>query len=539
MTTPGGDAPWRDSLAPGGRTSRRLHAVGLSVVVALAAISVGAAAAVDQANHAAQRDRLFHTAERVERYAAERYLAYEEILEGTAALFRASERVTEAEFAEYVRSLDLEAHYPAMHGIGFAVPVADEALEEVERAVASEHPGFAIHPRVRAPLHYVVRFREPAEPNRRVLAFDLASEPRRRAAIEEAARTGLPTLTERVTLLQDPGSGPAFLLFQAVRLPSAAGSAEAGVVGWVYTMFTAKELLEDAPRVAGGNVDLEVSDDPSGRARLLDTDPGTSRSARDRDAVTLPLHLGRRTWSVAVRPGPSFVLASERDEPVVVLVLGLVVTTVTGAFILALLRTRTRAIHLAEGMTRALRDSERELREANARLAQLALEDGLTGTSNRRFFDERLREECARADRTGAALSLVLVDVDHFKAFNDLYGHPEGDACLRAIARALAGSTRRPGDVLARYGGEEFVLLLPGLDVGKAAELAEAARVRIAELVIPHEASRHAKVTASFGVAEWGEGGLARTPEALVNAADAALYVAKDRGRNRVVVAPT
>lgn len=505
------------------------------MVVALATLSVGAAAAVDRANHAAQRDRLFHTAERVERYAAERYLAYEEILEGTAALFRASERVTEAEFAEYVRSLDLESHYPAMHGIGFAVPVEDDRLAEFERTEAREHPGYAVHPSVRMPLHYVVRYREPVDRNRPVLAFDLASEPTRKAAIERATRTSRPTLSGRLRLIQDPGAGPAFLLFLAVRTPAGDG---ARPVGWVYTMFTAEELLTDAPRLAGENVEVQVRDAPHGGAVVLDTARRGSTRTRDRVQVTLPLRLGDRVWSVTVRPGEGFVLASERDEPVVVLVLGLVVTTVTGAFILSLLRTRARAIHLAAGMTSALRESERELREANARLGQLAMEDGLTGTSNRRFFDGRLREECARADRSGSPLALVLVDVDHFKAFNDRYGHPEGDACLRAIARCLAGSARRPGDVLARYGGEEFVLLLPGLDAEAAAELAEAARRRVEELTIPHDASLHAKVTASFGVAEWGRES-ARTPEALVSAADAALYTAKSRGRNRVVVAPS
>src|SRR5688572_29099816 len=176
------------------------------------------------------------------------------------------------------------------------------------------------------------------------------------------------------------------------------------------------------------------------------------------------------------------------------------------------------------------------LRGAAAELEATATTDGLTGIATRRRFDEALAREWRRTARAGAPLSLVLVDVDHFKAYNDRYGHPAGDACLRSVASQLAAAARRPGDLVARYGGEEFALLLPGTDSAGAAAVAGRACAAVERLAIPHGASSVGPyVTISAGVATtWltpsdDVGGAA----VLVAAADGALYQAKERGRGR------
>lgn len=179
--------------------------------------------------------------------------------------------------------------------------------------------------------------------------------------------------------------------------------------------------------------------------------------------------------------------------------------------------------------------SERALRAANEALERLASTDGLTHLANRRSFDESLRYEISRARRLGAPLAVVLVDVDNFKAFNDQYGHPAGDACLRRIGGVLLRTARRVGEVAARYGGEEFAMILPGSDAEGAHELAEQARSAIRELRIPHEGNPPGFVTASFGVAVLDPAGMDST--AFLVAADAALYRAKSRGRDRVEIA--
>ncbi len=176
------------------------------------------------------------------------------------------------------------------------------------------------------------------------------------------------------------------------------------------------------------------------------------------------------------------------------------------------------------------------LEEANRNLERLATADGLTGLANRRAFDERLDTEWRRATRSGAPLSFLLIDVDFFKGYNDRYGHLEGDDCLRTISTALAASLRRVSDFVARYGGEEFGVILSDCDLDGAAAVAENVRATVERLGIPHADSgiSHA-VTISVGVASiFPTAG--KPPEELVSLADRALYQAKRRGRNRVVV---
>ncbi len=191
------------------------------------------------------------------------------------------------------------------------------------------------------------------------------------------------------------------------------------------------------------------------------------------------------------------------------------------------------AIHMA-AMNRALEEANERLRQANQRLERLSHTDGLTGIANRRHFDEVLAVEWRRAERAGTPLSVVMLDLDCFKAFNDGLGHQRGDDCLRDVARALRGAVRRAGDLVARYGGEEFVVLLPAMDLRRAEQFAERLRARVEALRVPHPTSTVATVvTASLGVASavpHRDSG----PAVLLAAADDALYRAKRAGRNRV-----
>ncbi len=173
--------------------------------------------------------------------------------------------------------------------------------------------------------------------------------------------------------------------------------------------------------------------------------------------------------------------------------------------------------------------------QLEARLRDLSLVDGLTGIANRRRFDEVLLREWARARRDGRPLSLLMVDVDHFKDYNDRYGHPAGDACLQQIAMAIDGIAHRAADQTARYGGEEFAVILPNADAATAATMAEKIRAGVAALGRPHEASDTAAfVTISIGVATTIPAQASNAAN-LVAAADKALYEAKRSGRNRVV----
>ncbi len=177
----------------------------------------------------------------------------------------------------------------------------------------------------------------------------------------------------------------------------------------------------------------------------------------------------------------------------------------------------------------------KQLEVANRKLKLLSSMDGLTGIANRRHFDETLEKEWRRALRAESKFSLILMDVDSFKPYNDHYGHQAGDDCLKKVAQALQAEVKRPADLVARYGGEEFVVVLPETDSMHAGILAEKLREQIESLQIPHEKSQTVPVvTCSLGVAT-----LKPTQDlqskSLVEEADKALYLAKRGGRNRVV----
>jgi diguanylate cyclase (GGDEF)-like protein len=163
--------------------------------------------------------------------------------------------------------------------------------------------------------------------------------------------------------------------------------------------------------------------------------------------------------------------------------------------------------------------------------------DGLTGIANRRHFDVAMEKEVRRAKRAGSPLSLLMIDIDSFKAYNDHYGHQQGDDTLIKVAHALADMLQRPLDLIARYGGEEFSVILPELDPEHAGMLAENMRQRIESLAIPHaQAVGTDRVTVSIGIATHTGVDLADIT-ALLGAADRALYTAKRGGRNCVVCA--
>ncbi len=178
---------------------------------------------------------------------------------------------------------------------------------------------------------------------------------------------------------------------------------------------------------------------------------------------------------------------------------------------------------------------EKLLRDQALVLRRHSYLDVLTGIANRRRFDEYFDEEFRRARRTTLPLSLVLIDIDHFKLYNDYYGHQAGDQCLKQVAETLAGTLQRPADLLARYGGEEFVAVLPETDLEGARRVAEVMRTKIAESQLPHASSPTAShVSISAGIATKIPG-CGDAPTTLIEDADHALYHAKKTGRNRVV----
>jgi len=191
-----------------------------------------------------------------------------------------------------------------------------------------------------------------------------------------------------------------------------------------------------------------------------------------------------------------------------------------------------RQLQVREALEDELRAARNTLELHNVSLRDLADTDALTGLPNRRRFSETLASEHERARRSGLPFSLIMVDVDYFKKYNDRYGHVAGDDCLRRVAGAIATGPRRPTDLAARYGGEEFAVVLPDTDIDGAEAVAEKIRLAVLALNIDHADSPCGPVTISLGVHTCHPAKAAIPPLACVEAADQLLYQAKMKGRN-------
>lgn len=194
-----------------------------------------------------------------------------------------------------------------------------------------------------------------------------------------------------------------------------------------------------------------------------------------------------------------------------------------------------KSFHTLRSQKTELEKAHASLRTANRQLKALAATDGLTGLANRRSLDQAIARELRRARRNRSSVSLLLLDVDHFKSFNDRYGHQAGDECLRQVGAMLKKAEGRAADLAARYGGEEFALLLPETKDAGAMQVAETIRSAVEALAIAHDGSAFGRVTISIGVASM-TAGMTYNAGDLIAAADKALYSAKAEGRNRCSV---
>jgi diguanylate cyclase (GGDEF)-like protein len=243
-------------------------------------------------------------------------------------------------------------------------------------------------------------------------------------------------------------------------------------------------------------------------------------------------HLPNNPLFIAIALSEKEILSQWRNAAQVQLACVLLVVTV----IVFSARYIIRSLKLRRASDRALQAAHEQIVQKNAQLAELAERDDLTGMLNRRAFDQRFQEIMLQGRRYGRPVSVLLFDVDYFKAYNDQYGHPAGDECLRQVAASLSKAIRRPGDVLARYGGEEFIAVLPDTSNEGAQDVANAARQEVERLMMPHAANPQSVVTVSGGVASANWESSQVLPGELIEQADKALYRAKHQGRNRVVV---
>jgi diguanylate cyclase (GGDEF)-like protein len=499
-----GRVPRRDQAT---RWPRALRGAALAVMLVGILASVWVAKGW-QSTVTRQRD------ERLDRTATARTVTidsalggYENALRAARSLWLASDHVSPKDFSRFARSLDREVRYPGLQNINWREVVRDDqAAGFVTAARAEGLDDFTIRPPGRRPVYYVTRYSYP--PGSR-LGLDARAIPGVYASLDRARESGETTISNQITLDDDLGTAAqrevAYELIVPVyrtdRPLNGAAEHRSEFRGWASGQFRAADFLREALNSSSTTATgVELHDQDVGAASLVASFPPGFR-AEGPYVRTEALNFGGRSFLLLYAPLPGNAILTERTIPAqVVLGTGVAVSLLLGALLWLLVQVGA-----------LYREVER-----------LARTDGLTGVANRRAWDDELPRELARAARSGQQLCVALLDLDHFKAYNDRHGHQAGDRLLKAAAAAWQGRLRKT-DLLARYGGEEFAVLLPDCGLPNAMEIAE--RLRTAQ----------PEITCSLGVAAWN--GREDVTE-LVARADRALYAAKAAGRDRSHAAP-
>lgn len=461
----------------------------------------------------------------------QRIRIYTDVLYALRGLFSASVNVDALEFRRFARDLAVNARYPGLANVSYAYYVrgADRQKFEtqIRQALGKEDPAFAtftVHPADDRPEYHVMTYIEPLAPNQVVLGLDLAADPDRRVAVEKARDSGAVAVTPGIALLRDSNNSVVSVLMQLAvygggDVPDTVEARRRHYQGLVGVAIRVDEMMskiltpqyvtgfrievfEQAQTASASKNTLFDSNELTGSTNGAETDRRLSRYA-----YTTPITVGDREWSVRITPRADPGSLSGKLLPFAIALLILVLSILLFAALKLL-----------------------------ARADQFATHDKLTDLYNRRYMNEWFDMELTRAARGKYPISAVLFDIDHFKNFNDSWGHQAGDHVLQQLATLLMRSARG-SDVVCRYGGEEFLLLMPGVSTDTAFQRAELLRQEVDTMPLRYADRDLGTMTLSAGVATYPQH--ANDAESLLRRADEALYEAKQQGRNRVVRATT
>jgi diguanylate cyclase (GGDEF)-like protein len=445
---------------------------------------------------------------------------------------------------------------PVLRYVAWAPRVLDAGLADYVAARRAEDPGFGIRRPDGADAregqaHVVLDMLWPAALQTRLAGMDLAADPARRETFERAlqANAVAPWLSGQLDLADpSPGESRSGVMLCVPVYPGGVslGADEQrheALLGYVVAECSPRDLLETAFARELQRPDADASCisvwDENAVIAMLGRSPVLTSS------VTLhPIDVLGRTWRVETRPSAERepTLSESLARPSTLLPSAVLLVMCLAAGIVWIIQRQTAFVHRqVEARTAELREKnealetkEFELQELNRRLLEMSNTDALTGILNRRAFEHQYVDERERSTRGGQAFGLLLFDIDHFKGFNDLYGHVKGDEVLRRVAQIIRNEARRI-DCVARYGGEEFVVLASGADANGLMSLGERVRARVQEAAIENHSAPLGVITVSGGGALSGAA-KGRDPRELIEIADRCLYQAKTSGRNRVAM---
>jgi diguanylate cyclase len=479
-----------------------------------------------------------------------RFQAHEQILRGTAGLFRASGNVSRTAFRTYAEELKLEHTYPGIQSIGYAVRVHAENLNShIEQVRREGFPEYGIRPAGTRDTYTSLIYIEPfTGRNLRAFGIDMYTEPVRRAALEGARDRDLPAISGRVELAQETGvdvqSG--FLMYLPVYQSGSSHTTlaerRAHIEGWVGASFRMKDLMQGVLGQETGelrdSLRLRIYDGPSTESLMYDSG-SREGSASPAASITRAFHalhhieLAGRRWTLEVDSQPAFEDRLSDGRLPWIAGGGTAGSLLLALLVAQLVLRRARAEQVAADRSRELaerRRIEEALRASEEKFRDLARTDVLTGLRSTRAFREEAAILLGLASRSGAGSALGFFDLDDFKKINDVRGHAEGDRILEYVGATLAESTRST-DVSGRLGGDEFVVLLPDTRAESARLFFDRLHQRLTDLMRDHGWPVGVSMgVALFPTAPPNEG------EAL-KYADSLMYRAKKSGKNRVVYA--
>ncbi|OUS25372.1 hypothetical protein A9Q98_12425 [Thalassotalea sp. 42_200_T64] len=463
-----------------------------------------------------------------------------EVLRSLAILFN-REDVPQPELFEYEAAKILSRH-KGIQALEWIPHVPHSQRKQYELALKREFPDFEFTERreqgamvsaKKREEYFPVYYVEPLSGNELALGFDLASNVIRRGALHTSRDLGIPQATSSITLVQETAAQKGFLAFLPVYdgLPTTELNRRNRLKGFVLGVFRIGDIFSrSALSQAPLGVEMKLVDETS------QNDISTLYIQRSREGLPaidrisykkmLPDIWGR-SWSLLASPTTAYISVRRSLLPLLIFV-SITILSFAIAIYIYIIANRSATIN------RLVIKKTRELNEANKKLERVSQTDGLTDVANRRYMDQYLAKEWQRAIRNQSTISFALIDIDYFKLYNDNYGHPAGDECIKKVATSLKSQLQRPNDFLARYGGEEFALVLP--ETTNAEPVVHRCRQAIEDLQIKHEYSDLIdRLSISIGLCSVIPE-IETDPSVIINAADKALYKAKKAGRNRVEI---